>query len=687
VTCDYSLNPETNPMPNDTPSPLFLGIDTGGTFTDAALWDAAACRVVSRCKAPTTHSNLSVGVINAIEGLDDRRFAEIGMVGLSTTLATNAIVERTGRPVGLIIVGYDGDISVPIPRVRTVRVAGGHDVAGRETAPLDEREVRRFAEAVRGEVESFACASYFSVRNPAHELRVEKMLARESRLPVVSGHRLSSDLNFPVRAVTAALNAGLIPLIAELLDAVGHALSAMKITAPLMVVKGDGSLMSDTTARERPIETILSGPAASVVGSAALLGKHDVDRSVVVDVGGTTTDIAVLNGGTPRLSDRGAQVGEWRTSIHAVDARTVGLGGDSVIEYSPHSSDIVIGPGRILPLGRLAEAHPGIKNALSRRDDLPGLFTRHRPTDFLAASPGATPRMTAKLPEDEQEVYDKIVRIPVQAGDLGRGSERFRTERMLDRLIHRGVLIKAGLTPTDIFNAVGLCRVGDVEASHLALETAAAYLSCTPGELSGRVQALLSQRVILEAIIAVLGRDGEGNFERFGILADVVTGWLNGSDNGSGLGISLSLDRVLVGAGAPAGLFLEPAAALLSCRLAIPDDASVANAVGAVSGVVMETRTAVVRSEGAGGYVLFGMEKPITFATIDEAKRTAWETLSSDARRVVMENGGVDVEVDGEWREIAVGEGKSKFVVESVLSLRAVGRPGTAAVRSGRTSV
>jgi len=674
-------------MPNDSTSLVFLGIDTGGTFTDAVLWEAASGRVVSRTKAPTTHSNLSVGVIDAIQGLDARRFAEISMVGLSTTLATNAIVERTGRPVGLIIVGYEGDISIPIPRVKTIRVSGGHDVAGRETAPLDERQVRRFAETVRGEVESFACASYFSVRNPAHELRVEKLLAHASRLPVVSGHRLSSDLNFPVRAVTAALNAGLIPLIAELLDAVGHALSTMNITAPLMVVKGDGSLMSDDTARERPIETILSGPAASVVGSAALLGKTDIDRSVVVDVGGTTTDIAVLDGGLPRLSVRGARVGEWRTSIHAVDARTVGLGGDSVIEYSQHSEDFVIGPGRILPLGRLAEIHPGIKDTLSRRGDMSEFLSRHRPTDFLTVSPGATPRMLGELPDDEREMYDKMVSSPVQAGDLGRGAERFRAERMLDRLIHRGVLIRAGLTPTDIFNAAGCCRVGDVEASVLALETAAEYLSLAPEELSRRVCSLLSERIILEVISAVLGHDGKGDLRGFGILADTVDGWLHGDGNKSGLGIAIRLDRVLVGAGAPAELFLQPAAARLACRLAIPEDAPVANAVGAVSGVVLETRTAIIRPERSKGYVLFGMEEPMKFAKIDEAKRAAWEMLSIDAKRAVTKNGGVDVEVDGGWREIAVGEGKSRFIVESVLELRAVGRPGTTAPQRDRKSV
>jgi len=445
--------------------------------------------------------------------------------------------------------------------------------------------------------------------------------------------------------------------------------------------------MSDDTARKRPIETILSGPAASVVGSAALLGRAEVDRSVVVDVGGTTTDIAVLDDGLPRLSNKGARVGQWRTSIHAVDARTVGLGGDSVIEYSRHSEDIIIGPGRILPLGRLAETYPGIKEPLSRWGEMSDPVSRHRPTDFLTASPGITPGMLDELPDDEREMYKRVARSPIQAGDLGRGAERFRAERMLDRLVHRGVLIRAGLTPTDIFNAEGTCRVGDVETSLLALDAAAEYLSCTPKELSHRVRSLLSERVILETIRAVLGHNGDGDLRGFGMLADTVTGWIHEDDTGSGLGISLRLDRVLVGAGAPAELFLQPAATRLSSRLAVPEDAPVANAVGAVSGVILETRTAIIRPDRAKGYVLFGMEGPMKFAKIDEAKRTAWETLSIEAKRVVVENGGVDVEIDGGWREIAVGEGKSRFVVESVLEVRAVGRPCTTDLQRNEKSV
>ncbi len=308
-------------------TPLLLGIDTGGTFTDSVLFDPEKRRIVARSKAPTTHGMLIHGIVASIEGLGISRPDLIGLVGLSTTLATNALVEGKNRPVGLVIVGYERDLSVPIPAVRLRRVAGGHTVRGDEACPLDERAVREFIEASDKTVEAYACASYFSVRNPRHEDRVEAIITKMTDKPVVLGHRLSMDLDAEVRAVTAALNAGLIPLINQLLDAVTQALAQLAIGAPLMVVRGDGSLMNEETARSRPVETIMSGPAASIVGARTLAPTGDGADTVVVDVGGTTTDIAVLTDGVPRLSARGARVGEYRTFVDAVDIRTTGLGG------------------------------------------------------------------------------------------------------------------------------------------------------------------------------------------------------------------------------------------------------------------------------------------------------------------------------------------------------------------------
>ncbi len=134
------------------------------------------------------------------------------------------------------------------------------------------------------------------------------------------------------RATTAILNAHLIPIIHQLIESVKRVFQEQNIVAPLMIVKGDGSLMSESVIQDRPIETILSGPAASVIGAKYLLEQSgEVQNAVIVDIGGTTTDIALLKEGLPRLNPNGARVGNWQTNVIAIDIRTIALGGDSQI--------------------------------------------------------------------------------------------------------------------------------------------------------------------------------------------------------------------------------------------------------------------------------------------------------------------------------------------------------------------
>ncbi len=415
-------------------SSLFLGIDTGGTFTDSVLFDPAARKIVAKSKAPTTHHRLIDGIVDSIAGLLEYDPNAISLVGLSTTLATNAVVERKNRPVALLIVGYERDLSVPIAGVVTRHVTGGHTVRGDEAAPLDEKAVKDFITAVDRDVSAYACASYFSVRNPAHENRIEAIIARAVKKPVVLGHRLSMDLDAEVRATTAALNAGLIPLIAGLLDAVRGALSRLSITAPLMVVRGDGSLMSETTARSRPIETILSGPAASVVGARTLAPIPGGIDTIVIDVGGTTTDIAALSAGSPRLSPRGGRVGDYRTFVSAVDMCTTGLGGDSLIDYADRNS-LSVGPVRVLPIGRLGERYPGIIELLNRIEQAPGSAKRCLPTDFFTAW---TPPTADRFADEYREILERAMEMPIRESDADDVRERLFLERALDRLTADG---------------------------------------------------------------------------------------------------------------------------------------------------------------------------------------------------------------------------------------------------------
>ena len=280
---------------------------------------------------------------------------------MSTTLATNAVVENRFSPVCTLLIGFD-DAMVERSGLKrhgggaVVRIQGGHGATGEESAPLDESAVQSAVSEHGSRVEAFAVAANFSVRNPAHELRARQLIRALSPKPVTCAHELSSKLDAPRRALTAALNARLTPQIRHLIEALSRVLAEESIDAPLMIVKGDGSLMQAEVALEYPVETILSGPAASVVGAGFLTGLEDF---IVSDMGGTTTDIAVVSGGRPVIRAEGALVGAWRTMVEAVDVRTSGLGGDSEVHFD-RQMRLRVGPRKAMPLSLLAQKFPAV---------------------------------------------------------------------------------------------------------------------------------------------------------------------------------------------------------------------------------------------------------------------------------------------------------------------------------------
>ncbi|MEO0911376.1 MAG: hydantoinase/oxoprolinase N-terminal domain-containing protein, partial [Pseudomonadota bacterium] len=269
--------------------PLLLGLDTGGTYTDAVLFDESADAPVRHtAKALTTHGNLAEGIAAAIDAVlaEGKAPAEIALVSLSTTLATNALVEGQGGRTALLFIGFEaadatrGGLAEALDGDPCIHVAGGHTPSGAPQAPLDAEAIRHAARAWAPRVQSFAIVSAFASRNTAHEKEARAIIREATGLPTTCGHELSAKLGGPKRAVTTVLNARLIGLIADLIDATEATLAARGIKAPLMLVRGDGALVSAAFARSRPIETILSGPAASLVGAAALTGAED---AVVAD--------------------------------------------------------------------------------------------------------------------------------------------------------------------------------------------------------------------------------------------------------------------------------------------------------------------------------------------------------------------------------------------------------------------
>lgn len=343
-----------------------------------------------------------------------------------------------------------------------VRLAGGHHVTGDEAAPLDLAALDHWLQDVGKSVTGYAVAGYFSTRNPEHEIRVRDHIRARTRLPVTCSHELTSQLDGPRRALTCVLNARLIPLIDGLIGATARFLEAHQISAPVMVVRGDGALIAANVARERPIETILSGPAATLVGAAFLTGSQD---ALVSDIGGTTTDIAVMKKGALRLDPLGARVGPYQTMVQAVAMRTIGLGGDSEVRWIEEGMRVTLelGPRRAMPVSLLAVGHRSLVHAALERQMRADVA---RPSDarFVVPMP-VSEAARAGLSLAEAALLDKINGEPQAVEDV---AETRAESGALNRLVIHGLVLISSLTPSDAAHVLGLHSGWDADAARQA---------------------------------------------------------------------------------------------------------------------------------------------------------------------------------------------------------------------------
>ncbi len=229
---------------------------------------------------------------------------------------------------------------------------GGHDSNGDELQPLDLNAVEKFAVCLKKKVSAFAVSSYFSTRNPDHELKIKQKILELTGHPVVCGHELSQELGVYERAATAVLNAQLIPITYQFIHSITAEIKERNLDAKILMLKCDGSVIDIKGAKQRPIETIFSGPAASIMGASHLSG---LDTCAVIDVGGTSTDVSIIRKGLPELCERGAVVGGWQTRVKAIKMQSSANGGDSHVWFKKY---IRIGPRRVMPLCFAAVRYP-----------------------------------------------------------------------------------------------------------------------------------------------------------------------------------------------------------------------------------------------------------------------------------------------------------------------------------------
>lgn len=322
---------------------MIIGLDVGGTHTDVVLIGEGC--ILRQAKVVTDPANLFECVCRGLDEVIGKAPPErVRRMVLSTTLTTNAIVEHKISDVGMIVTSGPG---IDPELFRTHRhfyaISGSINHRGREIQPVNDLEVEAVGSRLRSEgIRQVGVVGKFSARNPKHEAQIKRLLG-ESFEYIVMGHELSGNLSFPRRIATAYLHAAVYPLHKRFFEAVRESIRKRGLNAPINVLKADGGTMSLDASLKSPGQTILSGPAASVMGSLPFAAQDQ--ETLVLDIGGTTTDMAVLVKGVPLLDPLGIEIGGHKTLIRALKTRSIGLGGDSSVRLTP-AGGLEIGPDR-----------------------------------------------------------------------------------------------------------------------------------------------------------------------------------------------------------------------------------------------------------------------------------------------------------------------------------------------------
>ena len=658
---------------------LGLGIDAGGTYTDVVVFDFAEDKVLEKAKALTTKWDFSEGISNALNRLSPEHLARVGLVSVSTTLATNAIVEGRGQRVGLLVMPPCGWTDLPgFKHEPSAIIRGQLQIDGTEVAPIDPEQVRTIVGEMlaKDNVKAFAVAGYASHANPSHELQVRHIIGELCDLPVTCGHDVSEGLNYRIRAETAALNARIIPCLEALFDRVKESLVRFGVKAPIAVVKSDGSLTSIEAAHEKPVETILSGPAASVAGAQHLTAHAN---AMVVDMGGTTSDTAVIENGIVETCAEGAIVGGWETHVRALAMRTIGLGGDSVVRWN--RGRLSVGPQRVAPVSWLVNRQP---EAIKALEWIEAYVTPDQATSQCLELVSLNERNAEHAFEGhDARVVDALRKGPCSVVELAQRTGRVAWQLVsLQHLEETHVIQRCGLTPTDMLHTTGAVELWDAEAARRLCRIYSRLCGIEPDAFAthiiGEVERLLALELLQKHLDRIVDR---GEIDDSPMASELVDTALRGGREG--LRVEISLEKPIVGIGAPVHLFLPKAAERLHAPWIIPPHADVANAIGAITGSVFIRRKVTITADETARYHVKGVPDAPVFDTLENAETFAVEQLKAMVSRVAQKAGTnkSEIEIVIDDQVGAVSDGSGLFLGRT-LEARLVAKPDLDALQT-----
>ena len=339
---------------------MILGIDVGGTHTDAVLLDHSTVR--KKAKVLTNEKNLLSSLLAATtELVDEDIIGEIERVVLSTTLSTNAIVQNKVDRVGMMVVSGPGLHPSLLPLPKDTHLLSGYvNHRGIEISPVDPSEAVRIGALFHGEgIRHIGIVAKFSTRNPRQETCLKESVA-PFPFHISLGHRMSGHLNFPRRIATTYLNEAIWSRYSRFVTEVLRFVRERKIHVPIYILKADGGTFDIGQSFDFPVQTILSGPAASIMGVMTMTDCSE--DAIAVDIGGTTTDISIFADGVPLLEPFGVTIEGRKTLIRGLRTKSIGVGGDSVVRFQ--AGKLLIGPEREGPAAAFGGPFPTPTDAM-----------------------------------------------------------------------------------------------------------------------------------------------------------------------------------------------------------------------------------------------------------------------------------------------------------------------------------
>ena len=626
-----------------------IGIDTGGTCTDAVIFDFDTGRVLAFSKALTTKENLEVGIANALDALPRSLTEKAQQIVLSTTLATNACLENKGARAKLLMIGFYPDLMEHLSTTYASYGLQEQDrlifldakVEGLYSDPFDpdwEDLKNRAGEYFAGCDSVGIVQKHPRANGGRFELKAREILSSVLDIPVTVSYDISNETDILRTCAGTMLNARLIPLIKEFTDAVANVMKRRGLLVPVSIVRSDGTMMPEAMAQRFPVETILSGPAASTVGGNTLAGEKS---AIVVDMGGTTTDISIVKDRIPVSAQEGIRIGRWKTMVKGLFAETEALGGDSGVRYKDH--EIFLDRERVIPLSVLAERYSGVTQALEKLDR-EKMYSIAAPYEFyvlqkdISEDPGYT--------DYEKELCARLKDGPLITFELAQQMNRYAKMLGTGRLEAAGVIIKSGLTPTDMMILKGDFSFGDGRAAALALRSLALNTGIPAEEIPDLVYELVWEKMYF-AIGRVLLRRQFPDMEEAlteGTIRTMLRCFYSQAKEADKetpgnefARVRLRAEYPLVGVGAPVHVFLPKVGKLLGTKVIIPEHAQVANALGAAAcpkTVSEELKIRAVYENAMFKEYTFSADgRPYHFENIDDAVRTGSEILMDDVRR------------------------------------------------------